>query len=466
MSAPSAGVAAAPPPPFKPRTIVPPPRPLPLVRFLAATVRNPISAWSQLLYERPIVVDTLFGYRFAYLCDPEDIRRVLVTDADDFPKAPINRRVLAPALGDGIFTAEGAAWRWQRRAVAPIFRAGELGVYIPAMVRATEAAIETMRNAGSAVQNVDEAMTATTLAIILDTMLSGAEGFEADLVRSTIGDYLGPTSWLVAYDLAGLPDWTPYPGRRRLHRAGQTLRNRVAAIIAARRRQAGRNRTHDLLDRLMAARDPETGRELSDVNLVDSILTFLLAGHETSAVALTWTLSLLAQSPWWQDRLREEARGVIADGPLEAAHVDRLVLSEQVLKEAMRLFPPATILARIAAKDCELGGRHVPAGTHVAVPIYAIHRHARLWDNPDAFDPTRFTPEREASRSRFAYLPFGAGPRVCVGAAFALMEMKVILATLLSQVRFAPSGDPPPLPVLRVTLRPRPSLRLKVDFVA
>jgi cytochrome P450 len=433
--------------------------------FLAATVKNPISAWSQLLYEKPIIVDTLFGQPFAYLCDPEDIRRVLVTDADDFPKAPVNRRVLAPALGDGIFTAEGAAWRWQRRAVAPIFRAGELDIYIPAMVRATDAMIKAWRSQGlDGVRCVDEAMTATTLAIILDTMVSDAEVFEPGELRQTIGSYLAPTSWLVMYDLAGLPEWMPYPGRARLQRAGRTLRDGVASIIARRRRSSERKSTHDLLDRLMAAKDPETGREMSDENLIDSILTFLLAGHETSAVALTWTLSLLAQAPWWQDRVREEVHSLIGDSPIEAGHLDKLTLTEQVLKEAMRLFPPASVLARIATKDCEIGGRAVPAGTRVTIPIYAVHRHTRLWDNPNAFDPCRFSPQREAERSRFAYLPFGVGPRVCVGASFAMMEMKVVLATLLRNVRIEPSPDPPPLPVLRVTLRPYPRLNLRMKF--
>lgn len=450
---------------FTPRTITPPERPLPLIPFLRATVRNPISAWSRLLYELPIITVTMLGQRFAYVMDPEDIRRVLVTEPELFPKAPVNRRVLAPALGDGIFTAEGAAWRWQRRTVAPIFRASDLGVYIPAMAKAAEDTIAAWRVAGSGtIQDVDEAMTATTLAIILDTMLSGAAGFEAAMVRDTIERYLSPTSWLVAYDLAGVPDWMPYPGRRQLHTAGETLRSRVADVITSRRTQSGRKPGQDLLDRLMTARDSESGRGMSDDNLVDTILTFLLAGHETSAVALTWTLCLLAQSPDWQSRVRDEARSVFGSGPITYDHLDRLEAAEQVLKEAMRLFPPASILARVAAQDCELGGRRVSAGTHVAVPIYAIHRHRLLWEEPDAFTPERFTPEREAARSRFAYLPFGAGPRVCVGAAFSMMEMKIVLATLLRTVRLVPTDDPPPLPVLRVTLRPQPKVRLRVEF--
>jgi cytochrome P450 len=205
---------------------------------------------------------------------------------------------------------------------------------------------------------------------------------------------------------------------------------------------------------------------MSDGNLVDTILTFLLAGHETSAVALTWTLSLLSQSEDWQERVRSEAKAVLGDGPFNAAHLDRLVVTEQVLKEAMRLFPPAAILARIAAGDCEIGGRKVAAGTHVAVPIYAVHRHRLLWEEPDAFDPARFAPGREAARSRFAYLPFGAGPRVCVGASFSMMEMKAVLATLMRSIRVSGAGGPPPLPVLRVTLRPQPRVRLRVEFEA
>ena len=218
----------------------------------------------------------------------------------------------------------------------------------------------------------------------------------------------------------------------------------------------------DLLQRLTAARDPDSGQAMGESQLVDNLLTFYLAGHETTARALTWTLYLLALFPEWAERLEREIEQVAGGAPIEAAHIERLVLVQQVLKESMRLYPPVPMMTRQAVADTRLGGREIRAGTSVVMPIYAIHRHAARWERPDSFDPERFAPAREAAMPRYQYMPFGAGPRICIGMGFAMLEAAAMLATFLQRARFAPLAGHAPEPVARVTLLPGGGMPLKV----
>jgi len=241
---------------------------------------------------------------------------------------------------------------------------------------------------------------------------------------------------------------------------GELLRAAVAALITERRAQP--EAKDDLLHRLMQARDPETGQSMNDGQLVDNLLTFYLAGHETTAKALTWTLYLLARSPQWTRALEEEIARVTGGVQVHAEHIDKLVLTQQVLKESMRLYPPVPMMTRQAVAATRLGDHPIRAGTSVVMPIYAIHRHAKRWADADAFDPARFAPEKEAAIPRYQYMPFGAGPRICIGAGFAMMEATAMLATLLRNARFAPVAGREPAPVARVTLIPGGGMPLQV----
>jgi cytochrome P450 len=216
----------------------------------------------------------------------------------------------------------------------------------------------------------------------------------------------------------------------------------------------------------MRARDPETGQQMNDEQLIDNLLTFYLAGHETTARALTWTLFLLARFPEWAERLRGEIAAVTGGAPVASEHLGRLVLVQQVVKESMRLYPPVPLLSRQAVVDTELGGHRIRAGTSVVMPIYAIHRHAKRWERPDEFDPERFAPGHEEKIPRYQYMPFGAGPRICIGRAFAEIEAAAILATLLQHARFALVEGHVPEPVARVTLMPKGGMPLKVGLVS
>jgi len=229
-----------------------------------------------------------------------------------------------------------------------------------------------------------------------------------------------------------------------------------------RERDATAQPRDDLMHRLMTARDPDTGRPMNEEQLIDNLLTFYLAGHDTTAKALTWTLYLLAQSPEWTAVLKDEIVRVTGGAPVAAEHIDKLVLTQQVIKEGMRLFPPVPVMSRQAVAETALGTHKIAPGTSVVIPIYALHRHRARWSNPDMFDPTRFAPEREAKIPRYQYMPFGAGPRICIGMAFAMIEATAMLATMLQSVRFGPATDRTPMPIARVTLVPKGGMPLRI----
>jgi cytochrome P450 len=262
------------------------------------------------------------------------------------------------------------------------------------------------------------------------------------------------------FSITNIPTWVPRPKGARTRDAIRTLRSAVLGLIA-KRRGSGKPQI-DLMQRLMEAKDPETGRPMSDEQLVDNLLTFYLAGHETTAKALTWTLYLLSRAPQWEQRVLDEVRAVVGDGPVTSAHVEKLAITQQVLKESMRLFPPAPQIGRHALKDHQFGPHEIKAGTQILIPIYAVQRHRKYFPDPDQFDPTRFAPENESKISRYHYMPFGAGPRICIGMAFAMMEATIILATLIRGARFTSAPDLAPEPVARVTLVPKGGMPMRV----
>jgi cytochrome P450 len=445
-----------------PPTVIAPQRPLPLHRYLLTFVRNPLRSLPQAVYEDRILVHDNGRNVIAYVTDPALIERVLLHDAQSFPKSPLEKRVLHHTVGDGILTSQGASWRWQRRTTAPLFRPADLAGLVPAMSAAAHDQLERWRRApAGAVHRIDRDMTETTFNVISATMFAGSADQEAADILQAADTTLATISWDIAAVLMGLPDWVWVPGKFRRRRGGQRLRAAVAAILV-RRRSGGEMSGNDLLARLAAARDPDTGAPMSEQQLIDNLLTFLAAGHETTAKALTWSLYLLARAPQWQERIRSEVQAVTAGRPIDAGHIDQLVITRAVLKEAMRLYPPAPIMTRVAAEDVELAGEKLRAGSLIFIPIFAVHRHRRLWPDPDRFDPERFTPEREATYARTQFMPFGFGARTCIGMSFAMLEGIALLGTLVAGARFGWDGRHAPEPISRVTLRPKGGMPLTV----
>lgn len=435
-----------------------------VIEFLRRCVSNPLSTIPQSAYEAPLVIEEpVKGHVVGWVMDPALVERLLVDDSDATIKSAVEHRVFDPILGRGVLTSDHGEWRWQRRALAPLFRPTGLDSYIPAMTAAAEAQLARWQDGASgSMHEIEADMSATTFDVIVRTMLVGANPAELESMMTAGKRYLDNASWSVAYGLLHLPRWLPHPASLANWRAARQIRSVVAAIVARRRDTSVAS--GDLLDRLLAARHPDTGEPMPPALVIDNLATLLEAGHETTAKALTWTLYLLARAPEWQDAVRAEARAELpASGPPSSQEIARLAITERVLKEAMRLYPPAPIMARTLTRPIELGGRVIPKGAQVVVPIFAIHRHQSLWRDPGRFDPDRFLPEAEKDRPRTQFMPFGAGPRICIGQAFAMLEAKVLLATLVRAARFGWDGQHLPEPVSRVTLRPRGGMPLRVD---
>jgi cytochrome P450 len=448
--------------PLYPPTVEPAAQQLPLGKFLRTFINNPLRALPKAVYDEPLVVRDFGRPPAAWVTDPGLIEQVLLSEVEHYRKAAIERRVFEGTLGDGILTSQDASWRWQRRTAAPLFRPADLAALVPAVAREAEVQVAHWQaSPPGTVQAIDKDMSAMTFRVISQTMFAGSADADIEAFQVAGDRSLRWVTWEIAAGIVGLPKWVWHPGKWPRASAARQLRSVVGNLLD-RRQSAGVDGDTDLLARLALARDPETGQPMQREQLIDNLLTFLAAGHETTAKALTWTLYLLARAPEWQERIRREVAEVVGTAPINHGHLDALAVTRQVLKESMRLYPPAPVMNRVAATDMVLGGRKIVKGTLIVIPIYAIHRHRRLWTEPDMFDPTRFAADREKAYARAQYMPFGFGPRFCIGMSFAMMEAQALLATLVRGARFDWDGQWAPEPLSRVTLRPKGGMPLLV----
>jgi cytochrome P450 len=426
-----------------------------------AARRNVLEIIPAIAYRQPIVTGEALK-RWHMLADPAGYKRVMLDNLANYPKSEIMRRMLRPAIGDSLFNADGPEWKWQRQAVAPVFTHRNVTALAPAM-GATAARVAARLPSRGRAELVSEMLTAT-FDVICDVALSGREHFDAHAFGDAITRYFQTAGRTSLLDFLGVPEWFPRPGELIAGAAVRTMHGMVGEAIEARRREiAGKNAkgpADDLLDHMLAAEDPESGRRMSPTDLVNNMQFFIVAGHETTALAISWALYLLANSPEEQKRAREEARVQLQGRVAEAADLPAMPFINQVLEESMRLYPPVGLLARHVVAEDELCGRVVHANDILFLPIWALHRHEAWWERPDTFDPERFRPG--IIRDRYQYLPFGAGPRVCVGANFAMMQANIILSTLIQNFRFAQSR-PLPEPVMTMTVRPQPGIFLEVE---
>lgn len=424
------------------QTFIPPAFPhLPArVGIVAAlrSIRTVLDGWPAAVFEGGIHQLRLPGAP-VIVSDPELAAEILLEKKEDFPRGERLNRLFRPVWGRGIFVADGAEWRWQRRAGAPAFRPAYMAALVPVMSGAAERTLEAWRT-GRTVDLQDE-MRRLTLNVLFDAALSSGEDFpdKAEASRQ-IDAFVSSVGKFQLTDLMPMPEsWRPSVEARGGCPAAY-MRAYVGRMVA--RRRAENASKGDLVDLLLAAVDPETGARMDDALVRDNLIGFIAAGHETSAYALSWALWLVASHPKTERRLLSEIEAVAGDAPIAAEHLDRLVFTRQVVEEAMRLYPAAVGIAREAARDTSIGGRPVRRGTMVMVATYALHRRADFWKNPDAFDPDRFAPGGPPRRP-FTYLPFGAGPRVCMGAAFAMTELVTALATLVRGARLTPDPARP-----------------------
>jgi unspecific monooxygenase len=418
---------------------------------MMAMRENPIGTWGRRAYEEDIVRGRFFRRNSFVLNTPDAIKHVLVDNYENYTRTPAGIRVLRPMLGEGLLIAEGRAWKYQRRTLAPAFTPRAVGSLVPHMIAATDETIAKLQAASSGPVDLREAMQRMTLEIAGRTMFSFGMARHGAALRDFVMEYgmrlarphfldlLLPLSWPSPQDFARArfrKRWTQF-----------------VAMLMAERRAAGKNEgapPSDLFDLMGAARDPETGEAFTDEQLGDQVATMILAGHETTAVALFWSLYLLALDPATQDQLAAEVKDVTVNGALD---LERLKFTRAVVDETMRLYPPAFLIARAAAGPDSIAGFPVKNNDVILISPWLLHRHEKLWRDPNAFIPARFMPPAPPP-DRFAYLPFGVGARVCIGAHFALVEATLALAKIIGAFRVELLDKEPVMPVGVVTTQP------------
>ena len=448
---------------YRPPFPIPPKRRLGPLKLLSALARNPLECWSEEFFREPIVRVRLPFFEAVIVNDVTAIKRVLIENAENYRKDPLQRRILSNGLADGLLSVEGPRWEMQRRTLAPLFAKRTVSSFTRRMLDVGNGLATEWAGLGNeAVVDVAAAMTRLTLNVLAVTIFSDGIGQDYDQFRLAMNAYFAAIGRIGILDLLGAPAWLPRMGQRRLQKTMAYFENVIDELIRTRARKLSECRTiggDDLLSLLLNALDPSTGRSMVSEEVRSNILTFLSAGHETTANALAWSVFLLAQEPAWRALVQAEAEREL-QGPLEAL-ADRLTMTRAVVEEALRLYPPIAAISRMARADDVLAGEQVSAGSLIVIAPYVLHRHQRLWQAPADFDPSRFLGERRAGIDRFAFLPFGIGPRVCIGASFALQEATIVLALLASKFEMEVVSASDIWPVQRVTLRPS-ELRMKI----
>ena len=395
--------------------------------------------------------------RAILLSDPEAIEQVLVTENRRFIKN-YGLQFLKPLLGNGLLLNEGDAWLRQRRIVQPAFARPRVETYATAMVECTERMLATWRDGEE--RDIAADMLRLAMEIAGRTLLGiDVTGRFSEMTRhleAITGDFLNRFAAALP-----LPDWVPTPANRRLQATVRKLEALLQALIDERR--ASGQTGGDFLSLLMAARDEQDGRGISDKQIRDEVMTMFLAGHETTANALAWSWYLLAQNPAEQNRIRDEASRVIAGSAPSIAEVPQLVHTEHVLREAMRLYPPAYVIGRRPIEDCTINGYFLPAGHNVLMSQWVVHRDPRWYDDPLAFRPDRWVGDHASKIPKYAYFPFGGGPRVCIGNTFATFEATLILAMIARRFKLQLVSNKPIRILPAVTLRPAEPIRVRVE---
>jgi len=397
----------------------------------------------------------VFKYHFYQVNAPELVGQVLVKQAKSFHKSVIYKRTLGEYLGNGLLISDGDFWKRQRKMAQPAFHTGRIHAYADDMVDYSLKLRDQWQD--GEVVNVAEDMMRLTLFIVAKTLFSADVSEDAKEVGEAL-DVLLHHVVEASRRVVRLPDWMPTPQKRRKQQAIEILDNITMNIINE-RRTSGED-TGDLLSMLLMMTD-DNGVGMTDSEVRDEVLTLFLAGHETTANALTWTFYLLSQHPDIEAKVYDEIHSVLGDRPPTLEDLKQLPYTLMVFKESMRLYPPAWAFTRQAIEDVQIGEYTIPKKWDVFIVPYVIHRMPDLWDDPERFDPERFSPENEKQIPRYAYLPFGGGARVCIGNSFALMEGHLVLATLLQRYKLElvqKTVEPEPL----VTLRPKGGLHMRV----
>jgi cytochrome P450 len=446
------------------------PRTIPPSRFeiIRTVLKNPLELWGLPSYTWPWIVTRFFGQTTIIANDPGLIRHVLVDNAANYEMSEIRQLVLRPILRDGLLTAEGPVWKRSRKAMAPVFTPRHARGFALQMREQSELFLARYQsdNAGL-VRDIAVDMTELTYAILSETLFSGGIVSEQGDFARDVDDLLHSMGRIDPFDLLRAPKWVPRLTRIRGLSVLRKFRNLVKRTMDHRRDIIARDRSSapdDFLTLLLELEGPDG---LTSEEIEDNILTFIGAGHETTARALAWTLYCVANCPEIRNGMEAEIDSVLATGADPVDWLERMPLVRAAFEEAMRLYPPAPSINRDAVKDDRFVAANgevveIAKGTTVLVMPWTLHRHELYWDRPRVFDPLRFMPGEREKIGRFQYLPFGAGPRVCIGATFALQEAVIALAVLMHRYRFDVTPQTKPWPVQKLTTQPAGGLPMRV----
>ncbi|GGH18839.1 Cytochrome P450 [Cribrihabitans marinus] len=444
----------------------PDPRPdrVSLWRYLRLFRRDILSAQPARLYRAWMAEFRTPLFRSYLVNQPDLVMEVLRASTDRFPKSDRIGEGLRPLLGNSVFLSNGATWARQRRIIDPAFEGGRLRHSHDAMRAAAEAcAARLAGKVGEAVE-IEQVTSHATADVIFRTLFSVP--IEHEIAAQVFDRFRAHQRAQPILNLAAfvpLPRWMPRFHSRATRRSAGEIRALIRRLTADRQAEiAAGTAPDDLATKIMTTADPETGARFETSEMVDQVAIFFLAGHETSASALAWALYLLALYPDWQDRLAAEAAEAAAAQEEGIAGLSHLRMTRDVFREALRLYPPVPMMVREATRPERFRGRDVPRGAQIVLSPWHLHRHERLWDRPDAFDPARWQTENGRQCQREAFIPFSAGKRVCPGAGFAMAEAVLILSTLLRRYRFEPVPGRAPVPVAHLTVRARDGIWLRV----
>jgi cytochrome P450 len=443
------------PPAPKPRTN--PPSTLQMIRIV---YRNPLELWGEPSYNEKWISVSAIGGPLLIANDPGLIRHVLVENAKNYKMARVRQKILRPILRDGLLTAEGEVWRRSRKAMAPVFTPRHInGFAAPMLKRAQEFA---RRYEEGGIVDLSRDMTMLTYDILAETLFSGEIAGESGSFAKQVDRLFETMGRVDPLDLLGAPDWLPRITRLLGRNSLGFFRRIVAETIEMRKQRLARDpdgTPEDFLTLLLRAEGPDG---LTRAEIEDNIITFIGAGHETTARALGWTLYCLAEAPWEREPIEVEIDAVMKSGASPVEWLERMPLARAAFEEALRLYPPAPSINREAVADDRYQDLVIPKGTQVLVMPWTVHRHRALWDDPEAFIPARFAPGARDRIDRFQYLPFGAGPRICIGASFAMQEAMIAMGVLMSRYRFDTVAETRPWPVQKLTTQPQGGLPMRV----
>jgi cytochrome P450 len=449
---------------FRPPRPTPQPRSLGPIALLKTLGSNPIECWTQEHFERPVVMGGIPFGRVAVVSDPACIRKVLVEDSQSYRKSRLERRILSPRLRQGLVAVEGEQWERQRRILAPLFTRKHVRQFSPAMTAAAAALVERWRKTPTDTPvDLKTEMSGLSLDALVRSIFQEGLGADPEAMRQNMVTFFATTGRIDPLDWLGVPEVVPRITHWRVRRILHSFDQALDSAVNARRLQLERHfsgNPPDMLGFMLAARDPHPGAKMNDAEVKANVLTFIFAGQETTSTALTWAIYLLSQSADWAARVAEESERELtgcSEGIVERLHETRAVIDE-----AMRLYPPIVGITRTAKRRDVLAGWAIERGTMVVVSPYVLHRHRLLWQAPDIFDPSRFLGSASRPIDRYAYLPFGVGPRMCIGAAFALQEATLALATIMKNFSVALAPGQSVWPVQRYTLRPRDPVMMLV----